>query len=376
MYNGTHSIVFQNSSQIILKNFLTADLGLSSSFLFISGFFVTTPKSTRPYTITYTTYNYVGNITYGIDTLTVTNSCSFGAITVYSLTTTNNFVNVVNTYTITFKNIYALAVGSYIGVTFPNSLSVSSPCSSSNAGLSCTVISNNFINVSISTSISSASTIVLIFNSVTNPNQAITIPSIALATYYDSGLDSLVDQLTSGLTMTAVANLIPDGIYILPSSFTVYDNNVNYIFSLALVDKIPAGGYISVQFPTQITISGINLGSASFSTTTCVLGGPTLNRLNITSCFLTDMTTLSISFTLGGILNPNSVQTTSTFTIETYGPLGLVNYNNTMTVKMITPASISIFSLVPQVKTVNIYTIYTLGLTFSIPHSANDYFTL
>jgi len=213
---------------------------------------------------------------------------------------------------------------------------------------------------------------------VTNPNQVATTNSIALATYYDSGLDSLVDQLTSGLTMTPTANVIPlSNVYILPSTLVTYASNVNYIFSITLVNKIPAGGLISIQFPSAISISGISLSSATFSTVTCSLGVPSSNVINITNCFSTDMATLGISITLAGIVNPPSELTTSSFSIYTYGALGMVNYiNSSLTVQMNILATSTFFSFTPQVQTVYSLSAYTLNITFAIPHSSGDYLTL
>jgi len=78
-----------------------------------------------------------------------------------------------------------------------------------------------------------------------------------------------------------------------------------------------------IQFPSAISFSSPSLVTASFSTTSCILNTYSSNRtLTLSNCFSSDMTTLSVSITIGGIINPSSLQPTNTFVIRTFGAIG------------------------------------------------------
>ena len=321
-------------------------------------------------------YN-TGGTSYGIDTMTNTYSCTPGAITTYSLSATTYAINAVTAYTIRFTTIYPLRSGSFIGIVFPSyiSLVLGSSCSSTNSFLSCSVANTSYANISISGTVSASTSLTLTFNSVTNPNQAMTTGSVLIYTYYDSGLDSVVDRLTSGMTFTSIAKLLTSDVYVVPSSFTTYTAS-NYIFSVQMTDIILAAGYVSIVFPSTFTLGTVTLLSASFPTSTCVvsLSGYTVS---INSCFSSNYATLAITFTLGGITNPNSFQPTSSFSISTFGPIGMINYiTSGLSVTMTTAAVATSFTLVPSDFTVHASTVYTLSTTFFMPHSANDYMLL
>lgn len=321
-------------------------------------------------------YN-TGGISYGIDSTTNTYSCTPGSITTYSLTASSYAINAVTAYTIIFTTIYPLKSGSFIGITFPTyiSLVLGSSCSSTNSFLSCSVSNTSYANISISGVVSASTSLTLTFNSVTNPNQAMTTGSFLIYTYYDSGLDSIVDRLLSGMTFTSIANQLTNNVYVVPSSFTTYTAS-NYIFSVEMTDIIIASGYISIVFPSSFTLGTVTLLSASFPTSTCTvsLSGYTVS---INSCFSSNYATLAVTFTLGGITNPKSFQPTSSFSISTYGPIGMINYiNSGLSVTMTTAAVATSFSLVPSDYTVHVSTVYTLIANFFVPHSATDYMML
>jgi len=269
------------------------------------GWSFTNPPSTRPFTLTITSLVSIGGVAYGIDSSTNTYTCNPGNINISSLSVASLSINAVTTYTITFTTVYALTSGSYIGIRFPNYITVASGCSSTNGLLSCTVTNNSYGNVSISGAIAAGTSLNVRFTSVTNPNQALITNSFQIFTYYDSGLDSLVDRLTSGLSVTSSANEIPLGnVFIVPSSLFTYATT-SYIFSINLVDRILADGYISITFPPTITLTTVSIVTASFNTASCLVAASG-NRVNLTSCFSADLAALGISFTLSGIINPPS----------------------------------------------------------------------
>ena len=231
-----------------------------------------TPPSTRTYTITATSFYSLSGNTYGIDTRTNSYSCVAGAITTYSLVASTYFINAIGTYTITFTTVNSLVSGSMIIITLPNYISIQSggTCSSSNGLLSCAVTSTTVATISITGSISKLTSITLTINSIINPTQALVTSSFNIATYYDTGIDSLVDSLTTGMTFTSTAKQLTSNVFVVPSSYVTYASS-NYIFSVQLTDKIIAGGYITITFPIDITVGTISIVSASFPTTSCTL---------------------------------------------------------------------------------------------------------
>lgn len=157
-------------------------------------------------------------------------------------------------------------------ITLPNYISIQSGgiCSSSNALLGCSVTSPTLATIIITGSVSKLTSITVTLNSIINPPQALTTSSFNIATYYDTGLDSLVDSLTTGMTFTSTAKQLTSNVFVVPSSYVTYAFS-NYIFSIQLTDKIIAGGYISITFPNDITVGTISIVSASFTTTSCTL---------------------------------------------------------------------------------------------------------
>lgn len=86
-------------------------------------------------------------------------------------------------------------------------------------------------------------------------------------TYYDSAYDSLVDRILSGVTVTMTPKTIST-VTVTPASYVNYDIT-SYTFSITLLDPIPAGGYITIEFPSTTSPENSALTAASFSTTTC-----------------------------------------------------------------------------------------------------------
>lgn len=367
----------QSSSQITFNNFTTTDI-LSGVGKSLFGWTFTNPPSTRPFTITLTSLYSFGGTTYGIDTSTNTYNCSNGVIATATISSTSYAINAVASYTFRFTTINALTTGSYISIVFPSYTSavIGSSCSSTNSFLSCSVANSSYLNISVGGAVAGGTSLTITVNSANNPNQAMTTASFGIYTYYDSGLDSLVDRLITGLTLTALANqLSSSNVFVIPSTYVVYASS-NYIFSIQLLDPIRSGGYFSITFPSAITLSSVSIISASFPISTCVLS-VSGSTLNITSCFSADYSTLGVTLTLGGVRNPNSVQPTSSFSINTYGPVGLINYiSSGLTITMTNAATSSNFSLTPQTLTVHATSNYTLYITFTTPQTSSNYMIL
>jgi hypothetical protein len=198
--------------------------------------------------------------------------------------------------------------------------------------------------------------------------------SFTIYTYYDSGLDSIVDTLTSGLTLTIISNPITS-MTITPASLITYALTT-YTISCTLADPIPSGGNISITFPTTVTLGNLTLASASFTNNTCTLTKSS-NTATLSSCITSDVTNLAITLVFNNVYNPPSLEPTNSFTMSTYGPLGEVNYISTgVTITMTTPATSSAFSVNTLSLTVHATTQYTFSITTTVPKLAGNYFRL
>ncbi len=84
-----------------------------------------------------------------------------------------------------------------------------------------------------------------------------------------------------------------------------------------------------------------------------------------------------MAFTLSGLRNPTSLKPTDSFIINTYGPLGLINFiNSGLIVTMTTAATSTSFSVTPESLLVHSSTKYTISITFSVIHASSDYLIL
>jgi hypothetical protein len=355
------------TTNMVFSGAVTSDIVEVGAPISIGGINVVTPPSSRPFNITMTTQWNQGGTVYGIDSDYLTYICQTGAITSVSVSPISMSVNAVTQYTLSFTTTNALTSGSFISVFFPSELTaIVGACSTNNALISCSVANASYAGLSITGVIPGSSSIVVTFPSVKNPKQTQTTSSFKIYSYYDSGLDSMVDRVTSGMTMTSTSNPITIA-SITPTSLVTYALTTYTIFAV-LPDPIPTGGSIKIDFPSTVTFGTVAISSASFSTTACsvVLSSPTVN---INSCFSADMTNANISIVLSGIYNPPSTQPTTTFAIKTYGPIGMVDsISSGLIVTMTTPATSTSFTISPLNDRVHTPTQYNLAIGFAVPH--------
>ena len=223
-FTGTAVVTSQNTTELLLSNVAGSDLTSTFSFInLFNSFSVVTPPNTRSFDITFTSLFESSGVYYDIDSSTVTIAPGTGILTGLSVNAASTTVNDQTTYSIGFTTANALIVGSYIGVTFPSSVSLamSGNCSSNINVLSCAIVNNNYVNFTVSGALAANTPVVLTFAPVTNPNQAITTVSFQIITYYDSGLDSKVDSATTGLTITATARPLSN-VTVTPASLVTY----------------------------------------------------------------------------------------------------------------------------------------------------------
>lgn len=188
-----------NSSYLVLDTF-QSDYYPNSNISLFAKFSGQMPPSSRPFTITVTTYLNSAGTTYGIDTLSVTESCPAGALTC-SLSLANSSIGASTSLTLSVTTSNSLFAGSFIGVTFPPSITAASPCSTNNSNILCSVTASGYANLTVSGLVAGGVTILITFSSVQNPGQAGLTASFQVVTYLDNLLDAVIDQALSGLTL-------------------------------------------------------------------------------------------------------------------------------------------------------------------------------
>jgi hypothetical protein len=374
---GSPALLSINSSSIVLGNF-SADYYPNSNISIFNRFTVVAPSSSRAFTITAATFFSSGGSAYPIDSKTNSYSCLPGGLTPAAVAVTNSSLGATTALILSITLEHALSAGCYLGVAFPAELAVvgNSSCSSNNSLVSCSLSNGSYGNLSVSGAVAGSTVLLITFSAVNNPPEGLTTASFAVASYIDSALDGIIDQLTSGLTLTYGANQLPNGSFqALPSNTTTFAPS-NYTLSATLVDPIPAGGSIRLVFPPAVTLGSPSLLSASFPTATCSLT-QSGSAITLSGCFASALNTLAIWVVIGGATNPSSLAPTASFQLYTLGTLGTVNYrNDSVTVTMSTPAISVAFSVTPGSLVVGSSTTYTFALSFYGTHSSGEHLML
>ncbi len=225
-----------------------------------------------------------------------------GVLTPANVTAGTNFINTNTTITlsITLKN--AIYSGSYIGVTFPQSLSAinSSICSTNNTNISCIVTASNYSNLTVVGTVAASSVIIITYNTITTAQEALTTNSFSIVTYIDNAFDGIIDKVSDNLTLSFIAKQLPtNSLYVLANNKTTYITT-SYTFSITLTDPIPNNGRIILTFPKGINLNSPSIAPATtFNTSTCTLNQTNnlnlSNNLTLNNCFSSGLTNLSIS---------------------------------------------------------------------------------
>jgi len=301
---------------MILSSVASTDLTSTFSFInLFNSFNVVTPPHSRPFTFTFTSLYLNSGTYYPIDSSSYSVTPVTSALTGLSVIASSYFINDATTYTVKFTTTNALTSGSFVGVMFPSTIAVANngSCSTDVSALSsCSIVNNSYVNFTSTGAIAANTSITLTFDPVTNPDQLMTTASIQISTYYDYGLDSMVDTASSGLTITTQARSLTN-VTITPVSLVTYAST-NYDVAAILLDPIPSGGSIKVTFDSAITIGSVNLVSASFSTASCtvVISGLVVT---LSGCFPSRLSAGAVTFTLSGLKNPPSLQPTTSLAL-------------------------------------------------------------
>ena len=161
-----------NSTYVILDTF-QSDYYANSNISLFAKFSGQMPPSSRTFTITVTTYLNSGGNNYGIDTLSTSDSCPPGSLSV-SLSLANASIGATTSLTLVVTTSNSLISGSHIAVIIPTDITVSpgSTCSTNNSNIGCVVSNSSYSNLSVSSLISGGTVIEIIYISVANPGQA------------------------------------------------------------------------------------------------------------------------------------------------------------------------------------------------------------
>jgi hypothetical protein len=151
-------------------------------------------------------------------------------------------------------------------------------------------------------------------------NSYLTVPSssFTIQTYY-SDSSSLVDQLNSGLTVTATS--VPlKSVIVTPTSLTV-TAVTKYTFSVQSSYNIPSSSIIVLTFPTEVANGGYILNSFSVdgvAVSGCILSSISNSQISFSNLCIKSMVknTSSISFSISNITNPSSFKPTSSFGVS------------------------------------------------------------
>ena len=277
----------------------------------------------------------------------------------------------VSQYTITFSIEQSTASTSVVKIGFPSSVqitdSTSVPCTlssiytlASTAGCS---VSNRVYTVtgvfgSSGTAAPSVFTISIGLPSITNPSTTQKTTPITLATYTAS--NTLIESITTStaLEITATAAFFTSAV-ITPQSNIVGDS-ATWVFNFTTNYTIPSGGSLQIKFPywnSYIGATGINGLASIITASNPVCSGlsnigsgltgtfsSSTNLLTITGGFSSSRTG-TVSFSVGGILNPPTPDALSDFYIYV---LDANSYSyltsSSLSVQVFTPNKITIDS--------------------------------
>lgn len=144
VYVPTTYPVISTSTSLTFSSVQSSDL-IGSGTISVPGITVTTPPSSRSFTITINSQAVVGGTVYGIDSSSITLSCLTGTLTATSLVPTVTSVNAVTQYILGFTTANALTAASFVAITFPSTLTATvGSCSTNHTNITCSVLNTTY----------------------------------------------------------------------------------------------------------------------------------------------------------------------------------------------------------------------------------------
>ena len=129
--NARPSQTTTTDGTLLLGNLTTSTTVKPTSLTLNNFTLINPPYSNKIVTLTFSTFNLVGDVEYSIDQGTVEISASPSTIIQAGLSASDTTINTLTTYTIWFKTINSLIVSSIIVYTLPTEISLSSATCSS-----------------------------------------------------------------------------------------------------------------------------------------------------------------------------------------------------------------------------------------------------
>ncbi|CAG9317925.1 unnamed protein product [Blepharisma stoltei] len=229
-----------------------------------------------------------------------------------AISITSNIIATENDYTFTIAPYNTMYNNGYLLITFPSEISLpSSPnCDISGSittSVACSIV-NSQLKVVIGLSSDTTSAFSFILHSIINPSSTKPSSSFTIETLING---YSIDKLSSKITVQATQ----------PASFpnlqiSLSDSGISattsYKFTLTTLHTLPAGGYIEVAVPSQITITSSCL-IVEINTSCTITSSNTIRSLSAS----TDYPPTTISFTISGLKNYNIATTSSNFIVTT-----------------------------------------------------------
>ena len=262
-YTGALSTYFSGSTWISLTGFSSSNVSIGSTISAIVSYTVVYPTSTRSVNINVSTITNTSGNVYYIDSVLRTITANAGNIVSASASASSNSVNALTTHTVTFTTINSLTSGSFITIQFPTELTLQGTSCTSSASSSTCAISTPNATITLTGSLSGGTSLTISVPNVKNPYSTQTTSSFQIITYYDSLYDSLVDTVTTGITVSSVANQLTTA-SVTPTSLQVIANTT-YTFSITLNDAITQGGSFDLVFPAEVSFATPTLAILSSS---------------------------------------------------------------------------------------------------------------
>jgi hypothetical protein len=150
-------------------------------------------------------------------------------------------------------------------------------------------------------------------SSIKNSYTTISSSTFTIYTYYD-GPAALVDQLSSGLTITSTPNPIVSAN--VSSTTYVVKSLSSYTLNITFTNIVLVGTIFNIVFPPEVPISNTTVTFSSSNTLSCTIS-QFGQIITLNSC-INQNTTNNVVFTLGMINNPLSTKPTSSFNITSY----------------------------------------------------------
>lgn len=358
--------VTSTDGSLLIQGLSTANIASLSGY-FLGMFTLTNAPSSKKFTLAFTTQTYSSGTFYSVDSSSIDVQAVAATITVASVSAQNNLAYAIGQFTVSFTTINNLVSGSFAVIQFPSEMSID-PSSTCSTSVGSCFFSGNTVTANVQSPASGGSIISTVLSMVQNPLTTTASSTFSISTYYDAS-DSLVDQLTAGLTFTAAPAPLK-WLQVTPSSRVVRDVS-SYTISINFTNPVPAGVTLFLTFPTSIPISSVQY--SAINSLSCIVSS-SLQVVTLASCF-SSTTTGTVSFTLSGIANPTSTKPTGTFNLTSfYSGLLLEYLSAAVAVAMTTPMAFGSISLTAANLTANAQTIYTISLSSLFAHTTGEVF--